>query len=106
MDALTKHRSPTRTEKAPPPSHDDAARPRDESHATDDAASDAKTHCSSSWKDTLHRRPWLTAALGIAALCLVVAGILWWLHARQFESTDDAFIDARTVSISAQVAGA
>ena len=31
---------------------------------------------------------------------------LWWLHARQYESTDDAFIDARTVQISAQVAAA
>jgi membrane fusion protein, multidrug efflux system len=31
---------------------------------------------------------------------------LWWLNARQFESTDDAFIDARTVDISSQVAGA
>jgi membrane fusion protein (multidrug efflux system) len=31
---------------------------------------------------------------------------LWWLHSRQFESTDDAFIDAHTVAISPQVAGA
>jgi membrane fusion protein (multidrug efflux system) len=32
--------------------------------------------------------------------------VLYWLHARQYESTDDAFIDARTVQISAQVAAA
>jgi membrane fusion protein (multidrug efflux system) len=36
----------------------------------------------------------------------VVGGVLWWLHARQFETTDDAFIDARTVSVSSQVSGA
>jgi membrane fusion protein (multidrug efflux system) len=42
-----------------------------------------------------------------AALLLIIAGgILWWLHSRQFESTDDAFIDAHTVAISPQVAGA
>ncbi|HEX5509768.1 MAG TPA: HlyD family secretion protein [Pseudolabrys sp.] len=31
--------------------------------------------------------------------------MIWWLHARQFVSTDDAFIDARTVQVSAQLAG-
>ncbi|MER9681700.1 HlyD family secretion protein [Mesorhizobium sp. LSJC280B00] len=37
---------------------------------------------------------------------LVAAGIaIWWLNARQYESTDDAFIDARTVMIGAQIAG-
>jgi membrane fusion protein (multidrug efflux system) len=38
-------------------------------------------------------------------LCVIVAGIAWWLYARQYETTDDAFIDARTVSISSQVSG-
>ena len=47
------------------------------------------------------------------ALLLVAGGIIgaillvgWWLHARNYESTDDAFIDSRTVQISAQVAAA
>ena len=34
-----------------------------------------------------------------------VAGLLYWLHARQFEDTDDAFIDGNIVSVSPQVAG-
>jgi membrane fusion protein, multidrug efflux system len=42
----------------------------------------------------------------LVVLIVIVAGNLWWLHARQFESTDDAFIDAHTVAISPQVAGA
>ena len=39
---------------------------------------------------------------------VIVAALLvdWWLHARNYESTDDAFIDSRTVQISAQVAAA
>lgn len=45
----------------------------------------------------------LAIAVVVAAL---VAGILWWLHARNYETTDDAFIDGRPVAISAQVAGA
>jgi membrane fusion protein (multidrug efflux system) len=32
--------------------------------------------------------------------------VVWWLNARHYESTDDAFIDTRTVQISAQVAAA
>jgi len=31
---------------------------------------------------------------------------MWWLNARQYGATDDAFIDARTASISSQVNGA
>jgi membrane fusion protein (multidrug efflux system) len=46
----------------------------------------------------------LAVALAIVGICAV--GVVWWLYARQYETTDDAFIDARTVPISSQVAGA
>jgi membrane fusion protein (multidrug efflux system) len=45
------------------------------------------------------------------AICLglivigIVAGIAWYLHARHYESTDDAFIDGRPVLVSPQVSG-
>jgi membrane fusion protein (multidrug efflux system) len=35
----------------------------------------------------------------------IVAGIAWYMHARHYESTDDAFIDSRPVLISPQVTG-
>ena len=54
----------------------------------------------------LRRRRALALAVIVGGLVLVLAGLLWWLHARNYESTDDAFIDARTVQISAQVAAA
>lgn len=44
--------------------------------------------------------------LRLLAFAAVVAGTLWWLNARHYEDTDDAFIDARPSAISAQVAGA
>ncbi|MEA2959776.1 MAG: rane fusion protein multidrug efflux system [Alphaproteobacteria bacterium] len=35
----------------------------------------------------------------------VIAGVAWYLHARHYESTDDAFIDGRSVLESPQVTG-
>jgi len=45
----------------------------------------------------------LAAALIIAAL--IAAGTLYFLHARHYESTDDAFIDGNISQISAQIGG-
>jgi len=36
---------------------------------------------------------------------LIVGGFLYWQHSRQFESTDDAFVDAHIVRVAPQVAG-
>jgi membrane fusion protein (multidrug efflux system) len=47
----------------------------------------------------------MTALIVIAIVAVLIGVVIWWLHARQFESTDDAFIDARTVIVSPQVAG-
>ena len=59
-----------------------------------------------SWRQRLRRRRGLVLLLVISGI--IVAALLagWWLHARNYESTDDAFIDSRTVQISAQVAAA
>jgi membrane fusion protein (multidrug efflux system) len=51
------------------------------------------------------RHPYATAAVVLAVVTIAAGAVLWWLNARQFEWTDDAFIDARTVSIGAEVAG-
>jgi len=63
----------------------------------------AKNH---SWRNTLRERRGMVLAVTILAIIALVAIALWWVHARQYESTDDAFIDARTVQISSQVAAA
>ncbi len=59
-----------------------------------------------SWRNTLRQRRGLAIAVAIGAIVLAVALVLWWLDARHYISTDDAFIDTRTVQISAQVAAA
>lgn len=59
-----------------------------------------------SWSDTIRRHRLLAIAVSIGVVALLTAILLWWLHARQYVSTDDAFIDTRSVQISAQVAAA
>jgi membrane fusion protein (multidrug efflux system) len=49
------------------------------------------------------RQVLVITALIIAA---IVGTVAYWLNASGYESTDDAFIDARTVSVSAQVGAA
>jgi membrane fusion protein (multidrug efflux system) len=53
------------------------------------------------------RKPSRKVRLAIAVGALVVAGaaLAWWLHARQFESTDDAQVDADITAVSPRVAG-
>ena len=36
---------------------------------------------------------------------ILIGGIAWWLYARQFESTDDAFIDGHAVQMAPKIAG-
>ena len=52
-----------------------------------------------------YRRPVPLLALLIVSAMIITLGALWWLQARQWESTDDAFIDAHMVRIAPQVAG-
>jgi membrane fusion protein (multidrug efflux system) len=59
-----------------------------------------------SWRHSLRKRRGFVLLLVIGGFILAALLVGWWLHARNYESTDDAFIDSRTVQISAQVAGA
>ena len=54
----------------------------------------------------MRERRGLMLAIVVGSAVVILAIVLWWLHARNYESTDDAFIDTRTVQISAQVAAA
>ncbi|MET0220760.1 MAG: HlyD family secretion protein [Tardiphaga sp.] len=52
------------------------------------------------------RQHWLLTVIGVIVLIVaVVAGVLYWLDARHYESTDDAFVDARAFSVAAKVGG-
>jgi membrane fusion protein (multidrug efflux system) len=52
------------------------------------------------------RRSWLPRILGAVVVIGVIIGcVLYWLDARHYESTDDAFIDGNISQVSAQISG-
>jgi membrane fusion protein, multidrug efflux system len=55
--------------------------------------------------EIIRAHPWVTALAVIVIIGAVVGGIIWWLNARHYEWTDDAFIDSRQFAISSKVAG-
>jgi membrane fusion protein (multidrug efflux system) len=106
MDALTPDRSVIKAENRLPREPEGEKRDPERKEEARDRAAEAPAPPKPSWRQYLRRRPWLVAIAIIGVLAIIVGGILWWLEARQYENTDDAFIDARIVSISSQIAGA
>ena len=56
-------------------------------------------------KSPFYKRPLVLIIGALVVGAAVVVGVLWWLHARQFETTDDAFIEADVTQVSPRVAG-
>jgi membrane fusion protein (multidrug efflux system) len=96
---------------APNATSNDAAERRAREHRERSApekagGSDPPPSKQASWWSIVRRRPLATGAVAIVIIVAAAGGPIWWLNARQYESTDDAFIDARTATISSQVNGA
>jgi membrane fusion protein (multidrug efflux system) len=49
--------------------------------------------------------PWVKIGIIVVLLLLIAGAIIWWLIARNYEDTDDAFIDTHIIHVSPQVAG-
>ncbi len=61
---------------------------------------------SRSWLDALRARRRMVLVVAALIIVALIALAVWWVNASGYETTDDAFIDARTVSISSQVSAA
>src|SRR6202140_2575929 len=57
-------------------------------------------------RNLLRRHPLLSAAAALLIVIVLAAATRWYVASLAYETTDDAFIDARPVSISSQVGGA
>jgi membrane fusion protein (multidrug efflux system) len=53
----------------------------------------------------VRHHPYITVAIATLVAAAAIGAVVWWLHARQYVTTSDAFIDARTVSIAPQING-
>jgi membrane fusion protein (multidrug efflux system) len=56
-------------------------------------------------KKGLLQRPILLASIGGVLVLAIIGGLLFWLNARNYQSTDDAFIDAHIVRLAPQISG-
>jgi len=59
-----------------------------------------------SWLDSLRRRRRMVLSIAALIVVALVAVVVWWVNTGNYETTDDAFIDAHTVPISSQVSAA
>lgn len=58
-----------------------------------------------SWRERL-REHWIPASLAACVLLIaLIGGAVYWLQVRHFESTDDAFVAARSFSVAPKVGG-
>jgi len=56
-----------------------------------------------SWLDAFRQRRRMALVVTALMIAAIVALVIWWIDTGNYETTDDAFIDARTVPISSQV---
>jgi len=65
-----------------------------------------ETRKTQSWLGGLRQRRRMVLVIIALFIVALVGLVVWWVNAGHYETTDDAFIDARTVQISAQVGAA
>ena len=92
-----------RPEQLPPPEGRTTGEQRHQPENAQDQKPEKKP--APSFRDRI-REHWMLASVAACALVIVlIGGLLYWLSIRHYESTDDAFIAARTFSISPKVGG-
>jgi membrane fusion protein, multidrug efflux system len=83
----------------------DNAAKKDKPAAKDDDDEDDKDEDGEAEHKGLLQRPILLISGGVLLVAALVGGLVFWLNARHFQSTDDAFVDAHIVRLAPQVAG-
>jgi len=83
-----------------PPANKPAA---DKPPARDARPAPAQTQKAANWLDRMRARRRAVLVVTALIIALIAAVVVWWVNTSGYESTDDAFIDARTVSISSQI---
>jgi len=103
LDARTTERKPSAEEPRLPVTRPDKAQPTD--RETEDKRQEQKAKSPSSLRDRM-REHWLLLTVVLCVLLVAVTGgLLYWFSVRDYESTDDAFVAARSFSVAPKVGG-
>ena len=103
MDAQTRARGLSAEQPQFPERRQESAPERDRKTGEKEQQTDSKP--SPSLRDRL-REHWLLASVAACVLLVaLVGGIAYWLNVRDYESTDDAFVAARSFSVASKVGG-
>ena len=93
MDVRTRERGPTVEKTQPKPGSPPAPEGREGSDRPQPL------------RERLHDH-WILATAGACVLLVgLIGGVTYWLDVRHYESTDDAFVAARSFSVAAKVGG-
>jgi membrane fusion protein (multidrug efflux system) len=104
LDARTTERN-TSAEKPQLPAPRPEQLPPPKNRKTDDKQQDQAAKPTPSLRDRLRERWKLTAAAAFLLLVALIGGLAYWLSVRHYESTDDAFVAARSFSVAPKVSG-
>ncbi|HEY0329125.1 MAG TPA: HlyD family secretion protein [Rhodopseudomonas sp.] len=104
MDIQTKARAPS-PDHTPSSDGDDDVKAKAPPGSDHGAASQGEAAPKPSLRDRIRQHWLLASAIAVVLVIALIAGVLYWLDARHYESTDDAFVAARSYSIAPKVSG-
>jgi len=87
----------------PKTENDGKSKPENDDHGADETGGESEDDKPP--KKGLKERPILVAVIIGVLVLAAVGGLIFWLMARNYESTDDAFIDTHIIRIAPQVSG-
>ncbi|HEY1425588.1 MAG TPA: HlyD family secretion protein [Caulobacteraceae bacterium] len=56
-------------------------------------------------KPSPFRNPLVLAGIGVVVVIVVIVALVWWLNARRWQATDDAYVDGHIVRLAPQISG-
>ena len=93
-------------ETSAPPERDALERWRREGdEGASDSGNDGEDETDDKTPGGFFRSRWFKIGAVILVIILLIAALIWWLIARNYEDTDDAFIDTHIVHVAPQIAG-